>query len=112
MLFLIHFVNRICSEQLCQWSAKIRNSGLSVEHRPVLEEAKEMSRQRIPAEDLPKLPVQQLSQIKEQLDSELQVLNDSLENIRTAATKYEAAGETLRGLSSQSSGNLATKVIF
>eukprot|EP00271_Cylindrocystis_brebissonii_P007547 TRINITY_DN21112_c0_g1_i1.p1 TRINITY_DN21112_c0_g1~~TRINITY_DN21112_c0_g1_i1.p1 ORF type:complete len:156 (-),score=29.67 TRINITY_DN21112_c0_g1_i1:399-866(-) len=59
---------------------------------------------RIPVEDLPKLPVEQLQQIKEQMDNELSVMSDSLGNLRTAMSRVEASANTLMGLSSQTEG--------
>jgi hypothetical protein len=55
-------------------------------------------------EEIAKLNVDQLRQVKEQVESELSVLQDSLVNIRTAATRFEMASKALNTLSLQPAG--------
>lgn len=61
----------------------------------------------IPVEDLPKLPLDQLRQIKEQLSSELNLLNESINNIKTASARFDAASQMLELLKKQTEGQVA-----
>lgn len=56
-------------------------------------------------DELGKLNIEQLKQLKEQYDSELSVLQDSLSSIRNAATRFEMAAKAVHQLSLQPSGN-------
>lgn len=51
-----------------------------------------------------KLPAEQLLQLKQQLDGEVSVLNDSLANLRTFAGRVESATAALKQLSLQTEG--------
>lgn len=62
---------------------------------------------KIPVEELPKLPLEQLRQIKEQLASELNLLDESTANIRTASARFDAASRTLDLLKNQKQGQVA-----
>lgn len=55
-------------------------------------------------EEIAKLSVEQLRQVKEQVDNEVGVLQDSLANIRTAASRFEMASKALNTLSQQPAG--------
>jgi prefoldin alpha subunit len=55
-------------------------------------------------EEIAKLSVEQLRQVKEQVDNEVGVLQDSLANIRTAASRFEMASKALNTLSHQPAG--------
>ncbi|KAG0568275.1 hypothetical protein KC19_6G008500 [Ceratodon purpureus] len=55
-------------------------------------------------EEISKLSVDQLRQVKEQVDGEVSVLQDSLTNIRTAANRFEMANKALKMLSQQPPG--------
>eukprot|EP00246_Nothoceros_aenigmaticus_P008193 TRINITY_DN22722_c0_g1_i1.p1 TRINITY_DN22722_c0_g1~~TRINITY_DN22722_c0_g1_i1.p1 ORF type:complete len:157 (+),score=34.99 TRINITY_DN22722_c0_g1_i1:70-540(+) len=55
-------------------------------------------------DELGKLNVEQLKQVKEQYDGELSVLQDSLSSIRTAATRFEMAAKAVHQLSLQPPG--------
>lgn len=48
--------------------------------------------------------MEQLRQVKEQVDNEVGVLQDSLANIRTAASRFEMASKALNTLSHQPAG--------
>ncbi len=67
-------------------------------------ERKGMADQDSVVEEIAKLNVEQLRQVKEQVESELSVLQDSLVNIRTAATRFEMASKALNTLSLQPAG--------
>ncbi|KAL3689368.1 hypothetical protein R1sor_015677 [Riccia sorocarpa] len=56
------------------------------------------------AEEITKLSVEQLQAVKEQVDAELSVLQDSVTNIRTAANRFEMAANALHNLSLQKPG--------
>lgn len=55
-------------------------------------------------EEVSKLSVEQLRQVKEQVDGEVSVLQDSLNNIRTAANRFQMASKALDMLSQQPPG--------
>ncbi|KAJ7561463.1 hypothetical protein O6H91_03G029500 [Diphasiastrum complanatum] len=55
-------------------------------------------------EELSKLSLEQIRQVKEQVDAELNLLQDSLTNIRTAANRFEMAAKALNTLSQQPAG--------
>ena len=57
-------------------------------------------------EEISKLSVEQLRQVKEQVDGEVSVLQDSLTNIRTAASRFEMASKALHMLSDQPLGRV------
>jgi prefoldin alpha subunit len=57
-------------------------------------------------EEISKLSVEQLRQVKEQVDGEVSVLQDSLTNIRTAANRFEMASKALNMLSQQPPGRV------
>ncbi|KAL6189682.1 hypothetical protein ACLB2K_036085 [Fragaria x ananassa] len=54
--------------------------------------------------EMEKLSVEQLKAVKEQTDLEVNLLNDSLNNIRTATTRLELASSALHDLSLRPSG--------
>ncbi|KAL2631512.1 hypothetical protein R1flu_016198 [Riccia fluitans] len=56
------------------------------------------------AEEIAKLSVEQLQAVKEQVDAELSVLQDSVGSIRTAANRFEMAANALHNLSLQKTG--------
>lgn len=49
--------------------------------------------------DIEKLSLEQIRQVKEQVDSEVSLLQDSISNIRTAASRFEAASKAVHNLS-------------
>lgn len=55
-------------------------------------------------DDLAKLPPEQLLQLKQQLDGEVSVLNESLASLKAFASRVESASAALKQLSSQSEG--------
>lgn len=55
-------------------------------------------------EELNKLTVDQVKQVKEQVDGEVGLLQDSLNRIRTAAVRYEMASKALHNLSVNPAG--------
>ena len=55
-------------------------------------------------EELNKLMVEKVKQVKEQVDGEVGVLQDSLNRIRTAAVRYEMASKALHNLSVHPAG--------
>eukprot|EP00897_Mesotaenium_endlicherianum_P008507 jgi/Mesen1/7685/ME000403S06862 len=66
--------------------------------------ASEGGQTKVTLEDLPKLPPEQLKQVKEQLESELNVLNDSLTNIHTAINRLDVAGRVVKQLEQHPEG--------
>lgn len=50
-------------------------------------------------EQIEKLSLEQIRQVKEQVDSEVSLLQDSISNIRTAASRFEAASKAVHNLS-------------
>lgn len=50
-------------------------------------------------EQIEKLSLEQIRQVKEQVDSEVSLLQDSIANIRTAASRFEAASKAVNNLS-------------
>ncbi|KAI8538284.1 hypothetical protein RHMOL_Rhmol09G0090400 [Rhododendron molle] len=54
--------------------------------------------------EIDKLSVEQLKSLKEQADLEVNVLQDSLNNIRTATSRLEAASTALHDLSLRPQG--------
>ncbi|XP_069675047.1 probable prefoldin subunit 5 [Periplaneta americana] len=54
--------------------------------------------------DLTKLNLQQLTQIKQQLDQELGVFQDSLQTLKMAQTKFQDSGESLEKVTPDSEG--------
>lgn len=63
-----------------------------------------MSTPEAMVEEVSKLSVEQLRQVKEQVDGEVSVLQDSLNNIRTAANRFQMASKALDMLSQQPPG--------
>ena len=55
-------------------------------------------------EELNKLTVEQVKQVKEQVDGEVGVLQDSLNRIRTVVVRYEMASKGLHNLSIHPAG--------
>ncbi|CAM6101460.1 unnamed protein product [Calypogeia fissa] len=55
-------------------------------------------------EEISKLSVEQLGAVKEQVDAELNVLQNSITSIRTAANRFEMAANALHNLSLQKEG--------
>ncbi|EFJ07774.1 hypothetical protein SELMODRAFT_94218 [Selaginella moellendorffii] len=55
-------------------------------------------------EEVSKLSVDQIRQVKDQVDGELSVLQDSVNNIRTAANRFEMAAKALQNLSQHPNG--------
>ncbi|KAH9290272.1 hypothetical protein KI387_034389, partial [Taxus chinensis] len=55
-------------------------------------------------DELNKLTVEQVKQVKEQVDGEVGLLQDSLSRIRTAAVRYEMAAKSLHNLSQHPRG--------
>eukprot|EP01018_Ginkgo_biloba_P029734 Gb_18092 [translate_table: standard] len=55
-------------------------------------------------DELNKLTVEQVRQVKEQVDGEMGLLQDSLNRIRTAAVRYEMASKALHKLSAHTAG--------
>ncbi|MCO5569435.1 hypothetical protein L7F22_023147 [Adiantum nelumboides] len=55
-------------------------------------------------EQIEKLSLEQIRQVKEQVDSEVSLLQDSIANIRTAASRFEAASKAVNNLSTHPSG--------
>ncbi|BBN09116.1 prefoldin alpha subunit [Marchantia polymorpha subsp. ruderalis] len=55
-------------------------------------------------QEVAKLSVEQLQAVKEQIDAELSVLQDSVGSIRTAANRFEMAASALNNLSLQKEG--------
>ena len=52
-----------------------------------------------------KMSLDQIRQVKEQVDSELSLLQDSVSNIRTATSRFEAAAKSVHTLSTSPPGN-------
>lgn len=69
-------------------------------------EAVAMATPEAMVEEMSKLSVEQLRQVKEQVDGEVSVLQDSLTNIRTAANRFEMAHKALDMLSQQPPGRV------
>ena len=65
---------------------------------------------QIAVTDLPKVPLEQLRSVKEQLDKELDLLNDSVSSIRQAAGRIERASNAIEQLSLQTEGANLTDV--
>ncbi|KAG6557995.1 hypothetical protein Mapa_000174 [Marchantia paleacea] len=55
-------------------------------------------------QEVAKFSVEQLQAVKEQIDAELSVLQDSVASIRTAANRFEMAASALNNLSLQKEG--------
>lgn len=77
-----------------------RRAGVGARTEPVLT----MATPAAMVEEISKLSVEQLRQVKEQVDGEVSVLQDSLNNIRTAANRFEMASKSLNMLSTQPAG--------
>lgn len=54
--------------------------------------------------EIDKLSLEQIRQVKEQVDSEAALLQDSVTNIRTAAARFEAASKALHNVSVHPAG--------
>lgn len=54
--------------------------------------------------ELDKLNLHQLTQLKQQLDQELNVFQDSLTNLKMAQSKFSASGESIEKISPESKG--------
>ncbi|XP_072375317.1 prefoldin subunit 5-like [Diabrotica undecimpunctata] len=54
--------------------------------------------------DLTTLNVQQLSQLKHQLDNEVSLFQESLASLKVAQGKYQTSGETLEKITAESEG--------
>eukprot|EP00252_Welwitschia_mirabilis_P001292 TRINITY_DN11181_c0_g1_i1.p1 TRINITY_DN11181_c0_g1~~TRINITY_DN11181_c0_g1_i1.p1 ORF type:complete len:154 (+),score=19.61 TRINITY_DN11181_c0_g1_i1:181-642(+) len=55
-------------------------------------------------EELNKLTIEQIRQVKDQVDGEVNLLQDSLSRMRTAAGRYEMASKSLQNLSLHPAG--------
>eukprot|EP00249_Psilotum_nudum_P003215 c16584_g1_i1 orf=369-827(-) len=55
-------------------------------------------------EEIGRLSVEQIRQVKEQIDSEVALVQDSISNIRTAAARFESASKALHNLTVHPAG--------
>ncbi|KAH7366476.1 hypothetical protein KP509_18G080100 [Ceratopteris richardii] len=55
-------------------------------------------------EQIEKLSLDQIRQVKEQVDSEVSLLQDSIANIRTAASRFESAYKSVNNISAYTPG--------
>eukprot|EP00270_Netrium_digitus_P014616 TRINITY_DN4999_c0_g1_i1.p1 TRINITY_DN4999_c0_g1~~TRINITY_DN4999_c0_g1_i1.p1 ORF type:complete len:167 (+),score=31.45 TRINITY_DN4999_c0_g1_i1:91-591(+) len=62
------------------------------------------SSSRLSLEDLPKLSLEQLRQLKEQVEAELEQLNESLQGMKAAMVRLEITSQAVQQLSKQNAG--------